>query len=108
MSGFWAILRREMLSLWVTPLAWVLLGVFLILQGGIFYSIVAHFASFSDLSVDEGPLGAYFGQNSIFLLMTLLLVCPALSMRSVGRRAAQRHDRGADDGAGRLGGRRAG
>jgi ABC-2 type transport system permease protein len=81
MSGFWAILRREMLSLWVTPLAWVLLGVFLVLQGGIFYSIVAHFASFSDLSVDEGPLGAYFGQNSIFLLMTLLLVCPALSMR---------------------------
>jgi ABC-2 type transport system permease protein len=81
MSGFWAILRREMLSLWVTPLAWVLLGVFLLLQGGIFYSIVAHFASFSDLSVDEGPLGAYFGQNSIFLLMTLLLVCPALSMR---------------------------
>jgi len=37
MSGFWAILRREMLSLWVTPLAWVLLGVFLLLQGGIFY-----------------------------------------------------------------------
>jgi ABC-2 type transport system permease protein len=46
-----------------------------------FYSIVAHFASFADLSVDEGPLGAYFGQNSVFLLMTLLLVCPALSMR---------------------------
>jgi len=81
MSGFWAILRREMLSLWVTPLAWVLLGVFLLLQGGIFYSIVAHFASFTDLSVDDGPLGAYFGQNSVFLLMTLLLVCPALSMR---------------------------
>jgi ABC-2 type transport system permease protein len=81
MSGFWAILRREMLSLWVTPLAWVLLGVFLLLQGGIFYSIIAHFASFADLSVDEGPLGAYFGQNSVFLLMTLLLVCPALSMR---------------------------
>ncbi|HEV8244771.1 MAG TPA: ABC transporter permease, partial [Polyangiaceae bacterium] len=36
---------------------------------------------FTDLSVDEGPLGAYFGQNSVFLLMTLLLVCPALSMR---------------------------
>lgn len=81
MSGFLAIFRREMLSLWVTPLAWVLLTVFLILQGGIFYSIIAHFASFTDLSVDEGPLGAYFGQNSIFLLMTLLLVCPALSMR---------------------------
>jgi ABC-2 type transport system permease protein len=72
-----------MLSLWVTPLAWVLLGVFLILQGGIFYSILAHFASFAELSVDAGPLGAYFGQSSIFLLMTLLLVCPALSMRTL-------------------------
>jgi ABC-2 type transport system permease protein len=81
MSGFSAIFRREMLSLWVTPLAWVLLGVFLLLQGGIFYSIIVHFSTFSDLSVDDGPLGAYFGQNSVFLLMTLLLVCPALSMR---------------------------
>lgn len=83
MTGFSAIFRREMLSLWVTPLAWVLLGVFLILQGGIFYSILAHFASFAELSVDAGPLGAYFGQSSIFLLMTLLLVCPALSMRTL-------------------------
>jgi ABC-2 type transport system permease protein len=83
MTGFFAVFRREMLSLWVTPLAWVLLGVFLLLQGGIFYSILAHFASFAELSVDAGPLGAYFGQSSIFLLMTLLLVCPALSMRTL-------------------------
>lgn len=81
MSGFSAIFRREMLSLWVTPLAWVLLGVFLLLQGGIFYSIVVHFSTFADLSVDQGPVAAYFGQNSVFLLMTLLLVCPALTMR---------------------------
>jgi ABC-2 type transport system permease protein len=81
MSGFLAIFRREMLSLWVTPLAWVLLGVFLLLQGGIFYSIIVHFASFADLSVDDGPLSTYFGQSSVFLMMTLLLVCPALSMR---------------------------
>lgn len=81
MSGFFAILRREMLSLWVTPLAWVLLFVFLLLQGGIFYSIIVHFASFAEISADAGPLGAYFGENSVFLLMTLLLVCPALSMR---------------------------
>jgi ABC-2 type transport system permease protein len=80
-NGFLAVFRREMLSLWVTPLAWVLLTVFLILQGGIFYSIIVHFSTFTDLAADEGPLGAYFGQNSVFLLMTLLLVCPALSMR---------------------------
>lgn len=82
MSGLFAVYRREMLSLWVTPLAWALLFVFLLLQGAIFYSIVVHFGSFAELSVDSGPVQAYFGQDSIFLSMTLLLVCPALTMRS--------------------------
>jgi ABC-2 type transport system permease protein len=82
MSGFLAIYRREMLSLWVTPLAWVLLSVFLLLQGGVFYSIVVHFAQMSDLTLDTGPLQAYFGQHSVLLSVTLLLICPALSMRT--------------------------
>jgi ABC-2 type transport system permease protein len=82
MSGLFAIYRREMLSLWVTPLAWVLLVVFLLLQGTIFYSIVVHFTSLADLAVETGPVEAYFGQESVFLLMTLLLICPALTMRT--------------------------
>ena len=61
MSGFFAIFRREMLSLWVTPLAWVLLVVFLILQGTVFYSMVVHFSTIAELSVDFGPVQAYFG-----------------------------------------------
>ncbi len=81
MSGLWAVYRREMLSLWVTPLAWVLLVAFLLIQGLSFYSIVVHVASVSQLSVDSGPVQAYFGQ-SIFLLVSLLLVCPALTMRT--------------------------
>lgn len=82
MTGYLAIFRREMLSLWVTPLAWVLLVVFLLLQGTIFYSIVVHFSSLADLAVETGPVEAYFGQESVFLLMTLLLICPALTMRT--------------------------
>lgn len=82
MSGFFAIYRREMLSLWVTPLAWVLLVVFLVLQGTIFYSIVVHFTSVAEIAAESGPVEAYFGQESVFLLMTLLLVCPALTMRT--------------------------
>lgn len=82
MSGLFAIYRREMLSLWVTPLAWVLLSIFLLLQGGVFYSIVVHFAQMPDLSLDAGPLHAYFGQHSVLLSITLLLVCPALGMRT--------------------------
>jgi ABC-2 type transport system permease protein len=80
-SGFVAIYRREMLSLWVTPLAWVLLVVFLLLQGTVFYTMVVHFSTMAELSVDFGPVQAYFGQQSIFLSMTLLLLCPALTMR---------------------------
>jgi ABC-2 type transport system permease protein len=79
-SGFFAVYRREMLSLWVTPLAWVLLCAFLLIQGMSFYSIVVHVSSMAQLSVDSGPVQAYFGQ-SIFLLVSLLLLCPALTMR---------------------------
>jgi ABC-2 type transport system permease protein len=80
MTGFVAVFRREMLSLWVTPLAWVLLFIFLLLQGASFYQILLHFASFSNVSIDSGPVQAYFGQ-SLFLVLSLLLVCPALTMR---------------------------
>ncbi len=81
MRGVSAVYRREMLSLWVTPLAWVLLVVFLLLQGGIFYNIVRHFSNLTDLSLDTGPLQAYFGQQSVLISVTLLLLCPALCMR---------------------------
>jgi ABC-2 type transport system permease protein len=79
-TGFTAVYRREMLAMWVTPLAWVLLLVFLLLQGMSFYSIVLHISSATQVSLDSGPVQAYFGQ-SIFLLLSLLLLCPALTMR---------------------------
>jgi ABC-2 type transport system permease protein len=81
-AGVSAIYRREMLSLWVTPLAWVLLGAFLLVQGGVFYSIVLHFSQMTEVSLDTGPLEAYFGQGSVLISMTLLFLCPALSMRT--------------------------
>jgi ABC-2 type transport system permease protein len=81
-SGLLTIYRREMLSLWVTPLAWVLLVVFLILEGTIFYSIVVHFTTLPEISVDTGPVQAFFGQESILLLLTLIVLCPALTMRT--------------------------
>ncbi len=80
MRGLWAVWKREMLSLWVTPLAWVLLFIFLLLQGMSFNQILLHFASFSNASFDQGPVQAYFGQ-SLFLVLSLFLVCPALTMR---------------------------
>jgi ABC-2 type transport system permease protein len=60
----------------------VLATVFLLLQGIIFYSIVLHYSSMADLALESGPVQAYFGQDSVLLLMSLLLVCPALTMRT--------------------------
>lgn len=79
MSGMLAILRRELLSFWVTPLAWVMLVAFLLLQGLSFQLTVEHFAKFTTLSVDYGPVQGYF--SSPFIPLTLLLICPALPMR---------------------------
>ncbi len=80
MKGTLAIYRREMLSLWITPLAWVILVAFLLLQGISFYLLVQHFTNMTNLSIDSGPVQAYFGQ-SIFLVFSLLIICPALTMR---------------------------
>ena len=80
MRGTLAIYRREMLSLWITPLAWVILVAFLLLQGISFYLLVQHFTNMTNLSIDSGPVQAYFGQ-SIFLVFSLLIICPALTMR---------------------------
>lgn len=79
MIGFWAILRRELFSLWVTPMAWVLTFVFLVLQGTSFYLLVDHFSKVADTSIDRGPVQSYFA--SLFVPVSLLLICPALSMR---------------------------
>jgi ABC-2 type transport system permease protein len=76
-----SICKRELLSLWYTPLAWVLLTTFLLLQGGIFYSITLHHSMAAE-TLDISILEAYFGQQSALLMISLLLVCPALTMKT--------------------------
>ncbi|MCC6215276.1 MAG: ABC transporter permease [Polyangiaceae bacterium] len=80
MTGFAAVYRREVLSLWVTPLAWVLLTVFLLIQGMSFFTIVLHLSNAAQLAVDAGPIQSWFGQ-SIFLVLALLVLCPGVTMR---------------------------
>ncbi len=82
MSAFWSLFKRELLSLWVTPLAWVLLCTFLLIQGGIFSSILTHYIR-DGQNLHFGVLSAYFGQQSVLMPMSLLLLCPPLTMRSV-------------------------
>ncbi len=80
MRGFWPVFKRELFSLFVTPTAWVLIVVFLILQGFHFYLMVRHFAQNPELSVDQGPIQAFFGESMLFYL-PLVLLCPGMTMR---------------------------
>jgi len=79
-TGFWPIFKRELFSLFVTPLAWVLIAAFLILQGIHFSLIVTHYANQIDVGADSGPVQAFFGQT-ILLYLPLLFICPLLTMR---------------------------
>ena len=80
MSGFIAILKRELLALFVTPLAWVAISLFLFVQGIHFFFLVDHYANQQQLTADQGPVQAFFG-GTIFLYLPLLFICPLLTMR---------------------------
>ena len=49
MRSFWPIYKRELFAFFVTPLAWVLIGVFLVVQGMHFYLLVEHFSNAGDV-----------------------------------------------------------
>ncbi len=80
MSAFLAVLRRELFQLFLTPLAWVLGTVFLLLQGMHFYILVDHFSKQPAFD-GETPVHAFFGKT-VVLYLILFLVLPAMTMRT--------------------------
>jgi ABC-2 type transport system permease protein len=80
MRSFWPIYKRELFAFFVTPLAWVLLTVFLIVQGMHFFLLVDHFANVGQQLSDQTPLQAFFG-NTVLLYLVLFLLVPPMTMR---------------------------
>ena len=80
MRGFWPIYKRELFGFFVTPLAWVLIVVFLVVQGMHFFLLVDHFALELDVASDETPLSAFFGNTVLFYVVLFVLV-PPMTMR---------------------------
>jgi ABC-2 type transport system permease protein len=78
--GFWPIFKRELFAFFVTPLAWVLIASFLIVQGMHFFLLVDHFAREPDPTGDETPLSAFFG-NTVLLYLVLFVLVPPMTMR---------------------------
>jgi ABC-2 type transport system permease protein len=80
MRAFWPIYKRELFGFFVTPLAWVLIVVFLVVQGMHFFLLVDHFAHQGDATGDETPLSAFFG-NTVLLYLVLFVLVPPMTMR---------------------------
>jgi ABC-2 type transport system permease protein len=80
MRAFWPIYKRELFAFFVTPLAWVLIVVFLVVQGMHFFLLVDHFARATDAAGDETPLSAFFG-NTVLLYLVLFVLVPPMTMR---------------------------
>ena len=80
MTSFWPIYKRELFAFFVTPLAWVLIVTFLVVQGMHFFLLVDHFARAADPGGDETPLSAFFG-NTVLLYLVLFVLVPPMTMR---------------------------
>jgi ABC-2 type transport system permease protein len=80
-KAFWPIYKRELFAFFVTPLAWVLIVAFLLVQGMHFDLLVGHFATQPDAAGDETPLTAFFG-NTVLLYLVLFLLVPPMTMRA--------------------------
>ena len=82
MRSFWPIYKRELFAFFVTPLAWVLITVFLVVQGMHFFLLVDHFATAgqSGMPSDQTPIQAFFG-NTVLLYLVLFLLIPPMTMR---------------------------
>ena len=80
MSALIATLRRELQAYFLSPLAYVVLTVFLLVNGFVFWLIVSFL---SDPRAGFGaPLELFFGQTFFFWLV-LLFVTPVLTMRLI-------------------------
>lgn len=75
-----AILRRELIAYFSSPLAYMVITGFLLLQGGIFYLVLAFLNNPSGQAL--APMQAFFG-GTIFFWLFLLFVVPVITMRLV-------------------------
>jgi ABC-2 type transport system permease protein len=78
--ALWPIYKRELFAFFVTPLAWVLIVTFLVVQGMHFFLLVDHFARLPEVTGDETPVSAFFG-NTVLLYLVLFVLVPPMTMR---------------------------
>ncbi len=75
-----AIFKRELIAYFSSPLAYMVLTGFLLLQGGIFYLVLAFLNE--PMAQAMAPMEAFFG-GTIFFWLFLLFVVPVITMRLI-------------------------
>jgi ABC-2 type transport system permease protein len=80
MRSFLAVVKRELRAYFVSPLGWVVLAFFLVVQGFFFWLILG-ILSDPRAAVGATPFGIFF--NSIVFWLTVLFVAPLITMRLI-------------------------
>jgi ABC-2 type transport system permease protein len=75
-----AIVRRELIAYFSSPLAYIVLTAFLLMQGYIFYIIVSYLNN--PMTQAMTPLRLFFG-GTVFFWLFMLFVVPVITMRLI-------------------------
>jgi len=87
MSGLWATFLRELRAFFVSPLAYVVLAFFLLVNGCVFAAIVFELNR-QGVPGDITPMKLFLG-NNIFFWFVLITITPLLTMRLVAEERRQ-------------------
>jgi len=80
MSTLWVLTVREWKALWYSPIAYAVGAFFLLLQGWVFWLLVA---VLNDPRVDPSwKMSQFFFGGSLFFWISVLMIAPLLTMRS--------------------------
>jgi len=80
MTKVLAIIKRELIAYFSSPLAYIVLTAFLLMQGYIFYVILSYLNS--PMTQAMTPMRLFFG-GTVFFWLFLLFVIPVITMRLV-------------------------
>ena len=82
MKSAWVVMKRELASFFLSPLAYVVLTSWLVWNGVVFWVLTQFFARNAVSSGASTPLSGFFGGSALFFIPLLVFV-PVLTMRLV-------------------------
>jgi len=70
--------QRELVAIFLSPIAYIIIAIFLVLNGFLFWIILDFF---KQPGAEGSPFALFLGSGNIFAWIFLLLVAPAITMR---------------------------